>query len=55
MALQAYLYGSENWTRDARDARRITTEEMKYMRKTAGYIWTGYTGQQIFTYFMLLR
>jgi hypothetical protein len=24
----------------ARDARRITAEEMKYMRRTAGYTWT---------------
>jgi uncharacterized C2H2 Zn-finger protein len=33
------LYGSENWTIKARDARRT---EMKYMRKTAGYTWTDY-------------
>jgi hypothetical protein len=26
----------------ARDASRITTEEMKYIRRTAGYIWTDY-------------
>jgi hypothetical protein len=26
----------------ARDARRITAAEMKYMRITAGYIWTDY-------------
>jgi hypothetical protein len=30
------LYGSENWTISARDAKRVTAEEMKYMRKTAG-------------------
>ena len=24
----------------ARDARRITAAEMKYMRRTAGYTWT---------------
>jgi hypothetical protein len=30
------------WTIKARDARRITTAEMKYMRRTAGYIWTDY-------------
>jgi hypothetical protein len=36
------LYGSETWTVKARDARRITASEMKYMRRTAGYIWTDY-------------
>jgi hypothetical protein len=36
------LYGSENWNIKARDARRITATEKKYMRKTAGYTWTGY-------------
>jgi hypothetical protein len=34
------LYGSENWIIKARDARRITAVELKYIRKTAGYIWT---------------
>jgi len=33
------LYGSETWTIKARDARRITAAEMKYMRITAGYTW----------------
>jgi len=28
-ALSALLYGSENWTVKARDARRITAAEMK--------------------------
>ena len=42
------LYGSETWTVKARDARRITAAEMKYMRRTAGYIWTDYkTNAQI--------
>jgi ABC-type ATPase involved in cell division len=36
------LYGSETWTVKARDTRRITAAEMKYMRRTAGYIWTDY-------------
>ena len=36
------LYGSEIWTVKARDARRITAAEMKYMRRTAGYTWTDY-------------
>jgi len=33
------LYDSETWTIKARDARRITAAEMKYMRRTAGYSW----------------
>ena len=42
------LYGSETWTIKARDARRITAAEMKYMRRTAGYIWSDYkTNAQI--------
>jgi ABC-type ATPase involved in cell division len=42
------LYGRETWTIKARDASRITAAEIKYMRKTAGYIWTDYkTNQQI--------
>jgi hypothetical protein len=28
-------------TINARDARRITATETKYVRKTAGYTWTG--------------
>ena len=36
------LYGSETWTIKASDARRITAEEMKYMRRTAGYARTDY-------------
>ena len=42
LALPVLLYGSETWTIIARDARRITAAEMKYMRRTAGYIWTDY-------------
>jgi len=34
------LCGSENWTVGARDARRITAAEMKFMRKTAVCTWT---------------
>jgi len=37
LALPVLLYGSETWTTKARDARRITAGEMKYMRRTAGY------------------
>ena len=36
LALPVLLYGSETWTIKARDARRITAAEMKYMRRTAG-------------------
>ena len=39
LALPVLLYGSETWTVKARDARRITATEMKYMRITAGYTW----------------
>jgi len=42
LALPVLLYGSETWTIKARDARRISAAEMKYMRKTAGYTWTDY-------------
>ena len=35
-------FGSETWTIKARDARRITAAEMKYMRRTAGFTWTDY-------------
>ena len=42
------ICGSETWTIKARDARRITAAEMKYMRRTAGYTWTDYkTNTQI--------
>ena len=36
------LYGSENQTIKARDARIIAAAEMRYMRQTAGYTWTDY-------------
>jgi len=39
LALPVLLYGSETWTVKARDTRRITAAEMKYMRRTAGYTW----------------
>jgi len=48
LALPVLLYGSESWTIKARDARRITAAEMKYMRRTAGYTWTDHkTNTQI--------
>jgi hypothetical protein len=37
LAFLTLLYGSEKWTIKARDARRITAAQMKYMRITAGY------------------
>ena len=42
LVLPVLLYGSETWTVKARDARRITAAETKYMRRTAGYTWTDY-------------
>jgi len=48
LSFPVLLYGSEAWTIKARDARRITAAEIKYMRRTAGYIWTDYkTNKQI--------
>jgi ABC-type ATPase involved in cell division len=48
LALHVLLYGSETWTIKATDVRRITAAEIKYMRRTAGYIWTDYkTNTQI--------
>jgi len=35
VTLLVLLYGSETWTIKARDARRITAAEMKYMGKRA--------------------
>ena len=47
LAHPVLLYGSETWT-IARDARRITAAETKYMRRTSGYTWTDYkTNTQI--------
>jgi hypothetical protein len=40
LSLPALLHSSDNWTITARDARRVTAAEMKYIRNTAGYIWT---------------
>jgi len=45
---EVLLYGNETFTIKARDARRITAAEMKYMKITAGYTWTDYkTNTQI--------
>ena len=38
LALPALLDGTEYWIIKARDGRIITTAEMKYMRRTSGYI-----------------
>jgi predicted nucleic acid-binding protein len=35
IAHTALLYVSENWTRDARDVRRITAAETKYVSNTS--------------------
>jgi len=40
LALSVLLYGSETWSIKARDARRTTAAEIKYIRRTAGYTWT---------------
>jgi hypothetical protein len=40
LALPVLFYGSETWSIKARDARRITAAEIKYVRRTAGCIWT---------------
>jgi hypothetical protein len=40
--LPALLYGRQNRTIKARDARRVTAAEMKCMRITAGCTWTVY-------------
>jgi hypothetical protein len=34
------LFGSEIGSDTARDGSRLTAAEIKYMRRTAGYIWT---------------
>jgi len=36
------LYGTKTCAIKARDARRITAAEMKYMRRTAGFTGTDY-------------
>jgi hypothetical protein len=40
LALPTLLYGSESWTIKARDARRLTSAEIKCVRRTAGYTCT---------------
>ena len=48
LTLPVLLHGSESWIIKARDARRITAAEMKYMRRTAGHTWTDHkTNTQI--------
>jgi len=37
LALPVLLYGSETWVIKARDVRRITAAEIKYMRRSTGY------------------
>jgi hypothetical protein len=42
------LYGSETWTVKAKDARRITAAQMKYIKRAAGYTRADYqTNRQI--------
>jgi hypothetical protein len=40
LAIPRLLYANENWTIKAREVTRITAAGMKYMRRTAGFIWT---------------
>ena len=42
LTLPVLLYGSKTWTIKARDTRRITAAEMKYMRRIAGYTGADY-------------
>jgi hypothetical protein len=42
VVLTVLLYCNENWTTEARDARRITATQVKYTRKTAGITWIDY-------------
>jgi hypothetical protein len=42
LSLPTVLHGSENWIIKARNARRITVAEMKYISSKAGYTWTDY-------------
>ena len=42
LAIPTLLYDSESWTIKAADASRIRAAEMRYVRKTAGYIWSDY-------------
>jgi hypothetical protein len=36
------LYGSESWTIKAKDKARLITAEIKFMRRTAGDIWSDF-------------
>ena len=42
LALEQLKQETNQMTVKARDTRRITAAEMKYMRRTAGYTWTDY-------------
>ena len=46
IALPVFLYGSETWTIEASDVRRITAAEMKHVRRRAGYTWTNYKANE---------
>jgi hypothetical protein len=49
------LYGSETWTIKARDTRRIRAAEKKYMRRTAGYIWTDYKKVNVYLSSLMMK
>lgn len=37
LAVPTLIYGSEIWTLRKEDVTKLTTSEMKFLRKTAGY------------------
>jgi DTW domain-containing protein YfiP len=42
MSKPVLLYGSESLTIKAKDKARLISAEMKFMRSTAGYIWSDF-------------
>jgi hypothetical protein len=36
------LYGSDSWTTKSKDKARLISAEMKFMRRTAAYIWSDF-------------
>jgi hypothetical protein len=42
LALLVLLYSSDSWTIKAIDKARLISAEMKFMRRTAGYIWSDF-------------
>jgi hypothetical protein len=42
LALPVLLYGNKSWTIKAKDKASLISAEMKFMRRTAGYIWSDF-------------